>query len=455
VKPEKPRSVLGLVFLTVFLDIAGFSILFPLFPDLLAHYLAAEGEASALGRFVGWLREVSGGDALAVETLFGGVLGSVYALLQFLFAPVWGGLSDKIGRKSTLLFTLAGTCLAYVAWVFAGGFAVLVASRFLGGIMAGNISTASAAVADSTEGRQRAVGMGIVGMAIGLGFILGPAIGGITSQLEMAEIGVATATFAINPFSAPAIASLAIAVLNLGLVAARFQETLPPARRGEHTTTRTLHPFKRLRGIEAPGVRRTNLLYLVYFTVFSGMEFTLVFLAADRLDFDRLDLTWMFVFIGLVIALVQGGVVRRMVPKRGEKSMAIAGLGLTAPGIAVLGLAGTTFVLYVGLFFVSVGSALATPCLSGLVSRYTPADRQGLVLGVFRSMGALARALGPILGGLLYWRFGSTSPYLVGAVCLLVPIAMARGLPPLPAHDDAEGEGGGEAPEAVPEPGTG
>ncbi len=437
---DNPRSVMGLVFLTVFLDIVGFSILFPVFPDLLRHYLLIEGDGSSLGRFVAWLRDVSGGDELAVETLFGSVLGSVYALLQFLFAPIWGGLSDRIGRRSTLLFTLTGTCLAYVAWAFAGAFAVLVVSRLIGGIMAGNISTASAAVADTTEGRQRSVGMGVVGMAIGLGFVIGPALGGMTSMIEMAEIGTPTAAFAINPFSAPAFAALAIAVVNLLWVAARFRETLPPERRGKSEESRTLHPFRRLASIDLPGVHRTSIVYLLYFTVFSAMEFTLVFLVADRLAFERMDIAWMFVFIGVVIALVQGGVVRRLAPKRGEKPLAIAGLALTAPGLAVVGIASTTTALYAGLFLMSVGSALATPCLSGLVSRYTPADRQGLVLGVFRSMGSLARAVGPVLGGLLYWRFGSMSPYLVGAVCLVIPIAMARSLPPVPEVEDPTGE---------------
>ena len=133
------RSILGLVFLTVFLDIVGFSIIFPLFPDLLDHYLALSGEGSFLANLVAKLEEISGGEKTAVVTLFGGLLGSVYGLLQFLFATVWGGLSDRIGRRPTLLVTLVGTALSYVLWIFAGSFAVLIAARVLGGIMAGNI----------------------------------------------------------------------------------------------------------------------------------------------------------------------------------------------------------------------------------------------------------------------------------------------------------------------------
>ena len=166
------RSAIGVVLLTVFLDMVGFSILFPIFPRMLDHYLALEGADSAIGHLTRSLSGLAGGDANAVQTLFGGLLGSVYSVLQFLFAPVWGGLSDRIGRRPTLLLTLTGTCLGYVLWIFSGSFWLLVLSRLFSGLCSGNISTASAVVADVTEGKNRARGMGLLGMMIGLGFIL-------------------------------------------------------------------------------------------------------------------------------------------------------------------------------------------------------------------------------------------------------------------------------------------
>ena len=141
----------------------------------------------------------------------------------------------------------------------------------------------------------------------------------------------------------------------------------------------------------------------------------------------------MFVFVGLTIAVIQGGLVRRLAPRWGEKSLATAGMALTLPGFVLVGLTSSTLQLYVGLAFLAVGSALVLPCLSSLVSRYTPGDRQGLVLGVFRSLGALARAIGPLLGGVSYWILGSSSPYLIGALLLVVPLALTLGLPPVPA----------------------
>lgn len=445
-RDQKPRSVLGIVFLTVFLDIVGFSVLFPLFPALLDHYLALEGDASAVGRIVAYLEELAGTPrqpdravSFAVVTLFGGLLGSVYSVLQFVFSTVWGGLSDRIGRRRTLLFTLAGTVTAYALWVFAGRFSLLVLSRVLAGAMAGNIATASAAVADTTDGRRRAAGMGMVGMAIGLGFVLGPALGGLSAGIHLAEPVAEPGVLALNPFSFPALCSLVMALVNLLWVATRFPETLRPEARGASPEQRTLHPFRRLATLDFPGVKRTNVIYLLYFVVFSAMEFTLVFLAAERFHYGPAENAAMFVFVGLVIALVQGGVVRRMAPKRGEKPLALAGLCLTLPGLLLVGAAETSQVgLYAGLFLMAVGSALASPCLSALVSRYTPEDRQGLAQGVLRSMGSLARAVGPLLGAGLYWRFGSAAPYLAGAACLVAPIALARSLPPVPPQPAPE-----------------
>lgn len=427
------RSILGIVFLTVFLDIVGFSILFPLFPSILEHYLALEGGDSAIGGLIRSLEELAGDDANAVHTLFGGILGSVYGLLQFVFATVWGGLSDRIGRRKTLLMTLVGTALGYVSWIFAGTFAVLVVSRVVCGIMAGNIATASAAVADTTSGKDRAKGMGIVGMAIGLGFIFGPAIGGFSAGWRIDE-GTTGGLLSLNPFSGPAILSLGLALLNLLWVATRFPETLPEGRREADAEGRSLNPFARIKKINVPGVALTDLCYLVYLIAFAGVEFTLTFLVVERLEFNTKDIAWMFVFVGLTIAFVQGGLVRRLAPKLGEKRVAIAGMLLTAPGFVLIGQAETASLLYLGLGFMAVGSALIMPCLSSLVSRYAPAEHQGLAIGTLRSMGSLARATGPILGAGLYWRFGSASPYLAGAAALLLPILLASRLPPLPAH---------------------
>jgi MFS family permease len=397
---------------------------------MLAHYLALEGPESAIGRLAGALERFAGSDPQGVQTLFGGVLGALYSLLQFLFAPVWGALSDRIGRRPTLLVTLFGTLLSYLLWALAGSFWLLVVARCLGGCMAGNISTASAVVADTTRAEKRAGGMGIVGMAIGLGFVLGPALGAAAFELGGFEPAVWRRGLALNPFSVPALAAGALAALNLAWVFARLPETLPPERRGGAQRAHPLLPRPGSLGL--PGIARTNWINLLYLTAFSAMEFSLTFLARERFGFGPRQNGLMFVYIGLVVAVVQGGLVRRLTPRHGERRVAITGFLLLFPGFLAVGLARSTGTLYAGLFFLAVGSALVMPCLSALVSRYAPEDRQGLALGTFRSMGALSRALGPLLGGLLYWRLGSTAPYVGGAFVLCVPLWLALGLPPVP-----------------------
>jgi len=425
-----PRpSILGIAFLTVFLDIVGFSILFPLFPAILDWYVAHEGPQSPVGQLAAYLQEIAQDNKWAVYTLFGGILGSLYGLLQFVFAVVWGGLSDRIGRRPTLLFTLFGTVLSYVVWTFAGSFTLLVVARILGGIMAGNISTASAAVADTTTPENRAKGMGIIGMGIGLGFIMGPALGGFLAGVHL-EGDSAASGFSLHPFSGAAIASLGLAVINFVWALRRFPETLPPERRGN--SHRSLNPFRALSGLNYPGVKRANFLYLVFLTAFAAVEFTLTFLAVERLNYAPSDLAWMFVYVGLIIAFVQGGIVRRMAPKVGERLLTQVGLACNFPGFLLLGFAHSSAMLYAGLGFMAVGSGLVSPCLSALVSRYCPAQKQGLAMGSFRSMGSLSRAVGPIFGAVLYWKFQSSAPYFAAAALLTIPLLMALKLPQPP-----------------------
>jgi MFS family permease len=442
---ERARSPVPVVLLTVFLDMVGFSILFPVFPELLEHYLAREGPDSAIGGLARVLEGIAGADSNAVPALFGGVLGSLYSLLQFAFAPVWGGLSDRIGRRPTLLVTLGGTLAGYLLWIFAGSFALLVASRLLCGVAAGNLSTASAVVADVTAGKDRARGMGLVGMSIGLGFILGPVVCLVALRAlpDLGGAGESTAAFALNPFSAAALASALLAAVNLAWIALRFRETLPPERRGTSVRARVWNPLAQARRLDFPGLARVNSITFLFYAAFSGMEFTLTFLAAERLGFKVRENTWLFVFAGLVIALVQGGVVRRLVPRIGERKVTTLGLALLVPGFGAIGLARTAFVLYVGVFLMAVGSALAMPAISSLASRYAPDDRQGLALGTNRSMGSLARAFGPLASSLLYWKVGSASSYWIGAALLLWPILLCFGLPPVPAHASLQEAGGG------------
>ena len=435
---ERKKSPIGVLFLTVFVDLVGFSIIFPLFPEMLEHYADA-GADSFFGSLIANLAELSGegepeDKKFYATVLFGGILGSLYSILQFLFAPMWGRLSDRIGRRPVLLITIGGLCVSYLVWIFSHSFLLLIISRVLGGAMGGNISVATAAMADSTDKKNRAKGMGMIGMAFGLGFILGPAIGALLSGFELDK---ALPGMGFNPFSAAAGGAFLLSLWNLSWVMRSFKESLPEQERGKaHQAGRPISPLKLFRGFDLPGVSRTNLVYFIFLVAFAGMEFTLTFLAKDRFKYDSHDMMWIFIFVGLIIALVQGGVVRRMAPKMGEKKVSLYGLALLVPGLLVVGTAGSQGLFYLGLALLAVGSALATPCLTALASLYTPADRQGEVLGTFRSLGALARAVGPILACAAYWKLGSEWPYYGATALVLLPILLALGLPPAPKREN-------------------
>jgi MFS family permease len=428
------KGVLSTIFFTVLMDLIGFSIIFPLFPAMLEHYLAHEQPGGVFYNLVDFLRSLdgeSGGYYLPV--LFGGVLGTLYSALQFVFAPIWGRLSDRIGRRPVLLLTLTGVAASYVLWFFAGSFTLLILARFLGGIMAGNISVATAAIADVTTRENRARGMALIGIGFGIGFTFGPALGGALSLVHLNEHFPSLTAYGVQPFSAAAAGAFLLSLLNLVWVYRKFDETLasgPDAASKTSTARyRTIDPRKLFGPQGIPGVHRAHLIYFVFFLAFSGMEFTLVFLAAERFGYTPTDNAWMFVFVGLVMAFVQGGIVRRMGPKTREKNLALAGVILTIPGFVVTGLCEGSGGLYLGLGLLAAGGALVTPSLSSLVSLLTPADRQGEILGIFRSLGALARAIGPIIACVVYWRYGSGTPYVAGAILLLLPLFLVLGLP--------------------------
>lgn len=429
------RRVLGVILLTVFLDLVGFSIIFPLFPDMLEYYLAKEAQGGSLHALISQLESLSGmtGEKarIAATVLFGGLLGSLYSILQFISAPIWGTLSDQRGRRKILVITIAGTAISYLLWIVADSFWLLVSSRFLGGLMAGNLSVATAAVADVTDESNRSKGMGMIGAAFGIGFIFGPAMGALLSLWD-APSSLPWIP-GINPFSGPAIVAFILAAANFVFVVRKFPETLASAQSSSSGSAghakRPINPLALLTPSEFPGVNRTNLLYFIFIAAFAGMEFTLTFLAKDRFSYTAAQNGYLFLFIGLIIAFVQGGVVRRLAPKYGERNLVVVGLIMILPGLVMVGLCKTQALLYSGLFLLAAGSSLVTPCLTALVSLYTPTDRQGETLGIFRSLGSLGRAFAPLLAAMIYWRFGSEWPYFGSALVLLIPIAMAVGLP--------------------------
>jgi MFS family permease len=428
--PAGQRRSLAIVWLVVFIDLIGFSIIFPLFPAMMMGYLQREGDSSAIGQLVDWLHRVTpeGPDQLFLVTvLFGGIVGSLYSFLQFVFSPLWGRLSDRFGRRPILLVTTAGTALSYLLWMFSASFGGLLLARCIGGMMAGNLSVATAVIADLTAGRERSRGMALIGIAFGLGFILGPALGALSTYVEVPWSS--HPLIGLHPFSAAAAFALVLAVGNWLWVWRAMPETLDVvARRIRHWSA-----WLRLRSLN-PAVRKVVRVHFLFMLAFAGMEFTLTFLAMERLNYSPRQMTGIFVFIGLMLVLVQGGIVRRISPRTGELPLIWSGFLATILGLSILAWAPAATAFFCGLAFLSLGIGLSSPTTSGLVSRYSDAASQGEELGIYRSAGSLARALGPCLAAVIFWALGSGFAYAAGAAVVLVALCAALLLPKPPAH---------------------
>lgn len=429
------KRILKIVFLIVFLDMAGFSIIFPLFPSMLNYYLAREGTSGHLGSLVAALDQfrlwLGARPDQGHEILFGGFLSALYAILQFICAPIFGSVSDRIGRRPILLFAIAGLAVSYGLWFFASTFVLLVAARLLGGLMSGNISTASAVIADVTSGGNRSRGMAVLGFGIGVAFMFGPAIGGILSLpvFDLTQHWPGLSHYGVNPYSAAALASLLFATANWVVVALKLPETLPRDA-GSQRVPRSVNPLALFRTERYEGVSRTNLTYFIFLLAFSGMmEFAITFLVKDRFSYTPRQIAMMFLFVGVVLSAAQGSYVRRKSGVIGPKRMSIHGLICIIPGMALVGLSHSAIILYTGLVLTTIGSAQVRPCMSSLVSLYTPEQEQGRILGVFRSLEGLTRAISPILACLLYWNLGAPVAYAVAALVMIAPLLLATTLP--------------------------
>ena len=422
------KGVLPTVFLVLFLDLVGFGIVFPLYAELLNFYLLQD--SGLLGMLLRLVDAVAPADAGHWQraALFGGVLAGGYAGLQFLAAPFWGRLSDRIGRRPVLLVSLTGSLLANVLWIVSFHFELLLIARLLAGITSGNVATANAAIADTTTPEQRGRAMGFVGMAFGLGFILGPAIGGLSYHLLPRPDAMGPL---LHPFSAVAVVATVLAALNLVIAWRSFPETHPPERRGKAGEGRPVNPLRIFDRSLGAGVARINGAFLLHTLLFSGMEATLVFLVAQQLGFGIGATTALFVAMGLMAAAMQGGVYRPLVNRVGPRALALCGLLALIPGFALVALVAWhphAWLLWAGVLVMSVGTGLAFPAMGTIASLAADPARQGWAMGAYRSAGALGRALGPLLAAIAYFHGGPEWPYLIGAIGMVLPLVLVLGV---------------------------
>lgn len=390
------RSPLILMALTIFLDFAGFGLIIPLLPFW----------AKGLG-------------ATSFEV---GLLIAVYALAQFLFTPLLGRLSDEHGRRPVILASLGIECLGYVLAALAGSFPLLLLARFIGGLGASNLGSAQAVVADVTPPDRRAKGMGLIGAAIGLGFFVGPAVGGALSA------------FGLN---VPFWVALAVALANALLVWRLLPETHPsgsrPAKASLAVRRNALWlpaSWGHLRS--QPVLARLVTTNLLYTLAFSGMEAIFPLLTLRLLGWGATANGYVFTYVGVLVVVMQGGLVARLVARLGERRVLIAGLAFLALGLAALPLGGNVAILLFALALVSIGDGAVTPVVSTLLSFAASERAQGEVLGVAQGAAGLGRILGPLLAGVLFARFGAGAPFLTQG--LLVIVALVLMLPALPSR---------------------
>uniref|UniRef100_A0A8C5HVX1 Major facilitator superfamily (MFS) profile domain-containing protein n=1 Tax=Gouania willdenowi TaxID=441366 RepID=A0A8C5HVX1_GOUWI len=381
---------------------------------------------------VDWFREAVG---IPLEkkyntVLFGGLIGSLFSLLQFLSSPLTGALSDRHGRRPLLILTTVGLMSSYAVWALSRSFSSFLLFRIIGGVCKGNVSLCTAIVADLPCPKARNRGMAMIGVAFSLGFTVGPLMGAYMALSSRRDGG--------EFYQTPAVLALVFSAADLLFIWLMLPETLTGNVKASSTESSSrsrdlLSPLSLFhfsavaRTTDPPSIERElrvlGLVYFCYLFLFSGLEFTLSFLTHQRFQFTSMQQGKMFFFIGVIMALIQGGYARRIKPGHHIKAVQTAIFTLI-PAFILIGLSSNITVLYLGLALYSFAAAVVVPCLSTLVSDYGSANQKGTVMGILRSLGALARALGPIVSSSVYWIAGAQTCFLITSASFVVPLVL-------------------------------
>ena len=380
----KNKASLTAIFFTIFIDLMGFGILIPLLPAFATK-------------------------ELGISDIGIGAIVAVYSLMQFLFNPALGKLSDKIGRRPVILFTQILTVLSYLLFSFSTSFLLLFISRILGGLGGSNIGVAQAYIADITSKEDRAKGMGIIGAAFGLGFVFGPLVGAFLSEYGYAAAGYGSAAFTAMAFI--------------------YTIFYLPESLKEKSTARNYRlkifdiPFIK-EVLSYPSVGILISLYSIIIFSIANIYGTFAILGYKVYHFTDKQNGMLFGISGVISAGIQAGLMKRISSRFSDKIIVISasfimmiGLAMFPYGINFLGVA-----IVISVF--SIGSAILQPLLPSMISKYSPENQQGSILGVSQSFSAFARVLGPLWGGFSYDYLGYQFPFLTGASLTLVTIIL-------------------------------
>ncbi|XP_078053336.1 major facilitator superfamily domain-containing protein rtet [Augochlora pura] len=430
-------NTVQVVFISLILDLLAFTMILPLLPALLDYYKDVESDQGLYFKILYYIqsaRKLFNAPDKVSTVLYGGFLGSMYSFLQFLGSPIVGALSDIYGRKPLMLLSLTGIMLSYLLWALSSNFTIFVIARFVGGISKGNISLSMAIITDVTSPKTRGKAMALVGIAFSIGFIVGPMIGAF---FAWSSSNNREGTW----YLVPAMFAFFLTAGDLCFIALNLRESLPQKCRAvslksgitgaiAYINPIDLFQFNGVSGLslqDKKSLKTLGYVYFMYLFLYSGLEFTLTFLTHYLFDFTSMQQGWMFLGIGLVMAFLQGGWVRTIPPNR-TKSTAELGLWLIIPAFVCIGIAENLLMLSIGVLLFAISTAMVVTCMMTLVSQIGPENQKGVITGVFRSLGALARACGPIIASSAFWCIGSTTTYLIGAVLLVFPPLILQGI---------------------------
>lgn len=395
----RKKKPLVVIFQTVFLDLLGFGLVLPLLPLYAERFGATPFKVTAIS--------------------------ASYSLMQFLFVPLWGRLSDRVGRRPILLISIAGGFVSYMLMGVTRSLTGLLIARILSGIAGANISAAQAVIADVTKPEERAKGMGLVGAAFGLGFIFGPFIGGTLSSLPIAWLPASLQPWRLSlPFFAAGLLSL----VNWIFAYAWLQETrIPgpssPGRARPGVSWDSLH-----RALSHPRLGWLIGLSALSTLAFANMEATFVLWGERTLGMTGRQAGWMFAYIGVLMVAMQGGLIGWFTKRLGESRLVVLGTMSMSWGLLLAPLCKSYAPLMVVMGVLALGSGIAGPSLQSLISRKTDAQDQGGILGLAQSLSSLARVLGPLGAGYFFGRLGVAAPWLIGGSLMAVACTIAAGL---------------------------
>ena len=438
--PKASKRTLGAIFLVVVIDLMGFGIVLPLLP-----FFAQEFAASP------WVT---------------GALFSVFSFMQLIFSPLWGRLSDRVGRRPIMMMSTFGAVLAYLLFAFSTSLAMLFASRILAGMMGGNISTAQAAISDSTPADQRAAGMGLIGAAFGIGFVLGPAMASGLASPGVLEWASQLATqwapdsflpaLVSTPFGLPGIVAAIMSAISFVWVVWALPETAPSKVAAMEVAAHDVatedsskthspendSPMRARPSVFSPRFwrqlvdqqRQTGgflIPLLITYLLLSFGEASLYaafpLLAEAKLGLAPQDVGIQFFYIGMIAVIVQGGLIRPLTKRFREESLFLVGNILMVIGLAAIAWSATILHLTLALGLLALGKSLNTPMITSLISKQARADQVGEIMGTAQGFSGLGRMLGPTWGGLFYGWIPE-SAFVATSLVLLSTIGVAWGI---------------------------